>query len=81
MRKCSRIKVSSTDLLFPVFDKENIEYKIDNQDTIDIYSDISAKHIIQLADEAGVDVISINENNESLEGYFMNLVAKKDGIS
>ena len=81
VRKCSRIKVTSTDLLFPVFDKENIEYKIDNQDTIDIYSDISAKHIIQLADEAGVDVISINENNESLEGYFMNLVAKKDGIS
>ena len=81
VRKCSRIKVSSTDLLFPVFDKEKLEYKIDNQDTIDIYSDISAKHIIELADEAGVDVMSISENNESLEGYFMNLVAKKDGIS
>ena len=47
----------------------------------DIYSDITASKIFNLANEAGAEVISINENNESLEGYFMNLVAKKDGIS
>ena len=81
VRKSSRIKVSAADPLFQVFDREGIEYKIDTSDTIDIYSDITAKHIINLADEAGVEVISINENNESLEGYFMNLVAQKDGIS
>lgn len=81
VRKSSRIKVSAAEPLFSVFDREGIEYKIDSTDTIDIYSDITAKHIINLADEAGVEVISINENNESLEGYFMNLVAQKDGIS
>ncbi len=81
VRKSSRIKVSAADPLFRIFDREGIEYKIDSEDTIDIYSDITAKHIISLADEAGVEVLSINENNESLEGYFMNLVAKKDGIS
>ena len=48
---------------------------------MDIFSDITASRIIGLANEAGVEVTSITENNESLEGYFMNLVAKKDGIS
>ena len=48
---------------------------------MDIYSDITASKIVSLANEAGTEVLSITENNESLEGYFMNLVAKKDGIS
>ena len=43
VRKCSRIKVSSTDLLFPVFDREKIEYKVDDERYMDIYSDITAK--------------------------------------
>ena len=57
-----------------------IEYKVENEETVDIFSDISATRIIALANEAGVEVVSISDNNESLEGYFMNLVAKKDGI-
>ena len=48
---------------------------------MDIFSDLTASRIISLANGAGVEVVSITENNESLEGYFMNLVAKKDGIS
>ena len=53
---------------------------MENEETVDIFSDISATRIIALANEAGVEVVSISDNNESLEGYFMNLVAKKDGI-
>ena len=81
VRKASRLKVSSTELLCPVFDREKIEYKVEDDENMDIFSDITASRIIGLANEAGVEVTSITENNESLEGYFMNLVAKKDGIS
>ncbi len=81
VRKASRLKVSSTELLCPVFDREEIDYKVEDDADMDIYSDITASRIISLANEAGVEVVSITENNESLEGYFMNLVAKKDGIS
>ncbi|WP_034448968.1 ABC transporter ATP-binding protein [Butyrivibrio sp. AE2032] len=81
VRKASRLKVSSTELLCPVFDREGIDYKVEDDADMDIYSDITASRIISLANEAGVEVVSITENNESLEGYFMNLVAKKDGIS
>lgn len=81
VRKSSRIKVSAVDPLCSRFDSENINYKIEGEDTVDIFSDITASHITSLAEKAGVEVLSITENNESLEGYFMNLVAEKDGIS
>lgn len=81
VRKASRLKTSSTELLCPVFDREGIEYKVVDEENMDIYSDITASKIVSLANEAGTEVLSITENNESLEGYFMNLVAKKDGIS
>ena len=80
VRKASRLVVTSTELLCPLFDREGIEYKVENEETVDLFSDISATRIIALANEAGVEVVSISDNNESLEGYFMNLVAKKEGI-
>ena len=81
VRKSSRIKVSGTESLCPVFDREKIDYKVEGEDTVDIYTDIAATKIVALANEAGVEVVSINENNESLEGYFMNLVAKREGLA
>lgn len=81
VRKSSRLKVSNVEELCPVFDRNDIDYKINGEDTVDIYSEISVSRIVALADEAGVEVISVAENNESLEGYFMNLVAKREGLS
>ncbi len=81
VRKASRLHVTSTELLCPVFDREGIEYKVEDDSLMDIFSDVTASKIVNLATSAGVEVISIADNNESLEGYFMNLVAKKDGIS
>ncbi len=81
IRKSSRLKVSSAELLCPVFDRESIEYKVEDDETVDIFSDISVTRLVELANSANVQVISITENNESLEGYFMNLVAKQEGIS
>jgi ABC-2 type transport system ATP-binding protein len=81
VRKASRLKVSSAEMLCPVFDREGIEYKVENDETVDIFSEITASRVVGLANEADVEVISISENNESLEGYFMNLVAKRDGIT
>lgn len=81
IRKSSRLKVSSAELLCPVFDRELIEYKVEDDETVDIFSVISVTRLVELANSANVQVISITENNESLEGYFMNLVAKQEGIS
>ena len=81
VRKSSRLKVSSVEDLCPVFDRNDIDYKINGEDTVDIYSEISVSRTVALANEAGVEVISVAENNESLEGYFMNLVAKREGLS
>ena len=45
----------------------------------DTLPDTTAGKLVALADEVNVEVISVTENNESLESYFMNLVAGKDG--
>ena len=81
VRKSSRLKVSGVEELCPVFDRNKIDYKVNGEDTVDIFSEISVTKIVELANEAGVEVISVAENNESLEGYFMNLVAKREGLS
>ena len=81
VRKASRLKVSGVEDLCPVFDRNNIDYKVNGEDAVDIYSEISVSRIVTLANEAGVEVVSVAENNESLEGYFMNLVAKREGLS
>ena len=51
----------------------------EDEENVDIYADISTSKLVALADEVNVEVISVTENNESLESYFMNLVAGKDG--
>ena len=81
VRKSSRLKVSNAEALCPVFDREKIDYKVEGGDLIDIFSDIAASKIVALANEADVEVITITENTESIEGYFMNLVAKREGLS
>ncbi|MBR3143212.1 MAG: ABC transporter ATP-binding protein [Clostridiales bacterium] len=81
VRKSSRLKVSGVEELCPVFDRNKIDYKVNGEDTVDIFTEISVTKIVELANEAGVEVISVAENNESLEGYFMNLVAKREGLS
>ena len=81
VRKSSRLKVSGVEELCPVFDRNKIDYKVNGEDTVDIFSEISVTKIVELANEACVEVISVAENNESLEGYFMNLVAKREGLS
>ena len=81
VRKSSRLKVSGVEELCPVFDRNKIDYKVNGEDTVDIFTEISVTKIVEFANEAGVEIISVAENNESLEGYFMNLVAKREGLS
>ena len=81
VRKASRITLSSAAPLLSQLDREGIEYKIVDDKVIDIFSDISVTTLVRLAASKDVEVEHITENNESLEGYFMNLVGLKEGIS
>ena len=73
-RKCTRIEVNDTALLPHALDLMGIEYRINSHRSADLYA---KPHVSQLASalaKEGCEIISIQEKDESLESYFMNLV-------
>ena len=73
-RKCVRINVTDTRALPKVLDAMGAEYRIIDGHTADIYA---KPNITQLSIELyrdGCEVISANEHDESLEGFFLSLV-------
>ncbi len=76
-RKCTRLEVTDTKVLARVSDAYGIEYEILSERAANIYGRINlSKLVIELAKE-NCDVISSNEQDESLENYFINLVGGK----
>ena len=72
--KCTRIEVNDTALLPHALDMMGIEYRIHSHTEADLYA---KPHVGQLAAalaKEGCEIISIQEKDESLESYFMNLV-------
>ena len=73
-RKSVRMKVSDTKMLAQIMSDKHIEYKIIDDTTADIYSEMKFSDIA--ADFAAVncDIISMEEHDESLEAFFLSLV-------
>ena len=72
--KCTRIEVNDTALLPHALDLMGIEYRIHSHTEADLYA---KPHVGQLAAalaKEGCEIVSIQEKDESLESYFMNLV-------
>ena len=72
--KCTRIEVNDTALLPHALDMMGIEYRIHSHTEADLYA---KPHVGQLAAalaKEGCEIVSIQEKDESLESYFMNLV-------
>lgn len=73
-RKCMRVTVSDTKKLAPVLDAAGLEYKIIDEKTADIYGALSITKLTEALKYADCELFSVNEHDESLEAYFINLV-------
>lgn len=76
-RKCVRVCVSDTRKLSTVLDKMNLEYSVIDDANADIFAHISVTRLSDALSETGCELISINERDESLEAYFINLVGNE----
>lgn len=76
-RKCARVSVSDTKKLAIVLDAEGMEYAVIDERTADIYGAISITRLTELLKNAGCELFSVNEHDESLEAYFINLVGSE----
>lgn len=73
-----RIKVSNGAALIRVLDELKTEYKIISHNEADIYADISISLITAKLLQRGCEVISIENHDESLESFYINLVGGKE---
>lgn len=76
-RKCTRVRVSDIKTLSNMLDEMNMEYKVLSDDTADIYAEIKVTPLVLALHEKNCEVISMNENDESLESYFIDLVGEE----
>ncbi len=73
-RKCIRLTVSDTKALSRVLDEIGIEYTITSQNDAELYGKIGVSELILRLSAQNCEVISMQEKDESLENYYINLV-------
>ncbi len=73
-RKCVRMKVSDTKSLARVLDGMKIDYTIITNLTADVYAQVNVSHLAAALAKENCEVISMQERDESLESYYVNLI-------
>ncbi len=73
-RKCVRIEVTDVKALARVLDGMKVEYNIISERTADIFAKVNFSQLAMALSEEACEVVSIQEKDESLESYYINLV-------
>lgn len=73
-RKCARVTVSDISALALTLDKMDLEYKILDNKFADIYAHPNITKLTLALAEAGCELLSFEERDESLESFFISLV-------
>lgn len=72
------LKVNDTKKFIPYLDSQNITYEIENDKTINIFSNIKIPKLISDLSKNNLEVIDVLEKSETLENYFLNLIGGDD---
>lgn len=73
-RKCVRAEVSDIKALSKVLDEMGADYRIISDTEADIYEKIGVSKLSSALEKENCEIISMNEHDESLESYYVNLV-------
>ena len=73
-RKCVRISVTDTSAAVRALDEMELEYKVINDDRIDIYAKPNITRLAAALEKEGSEILSCTEHDENLEGFFISLV-------
>lgn len=77
-RKCLRAEVTDINALARVLDRQDIEYNIVSDTKADIFAKVSVSQLVREMDKEGCELLNMQERDESLESYYMNLVGGAD---
>lgn len=73
-RKCVRVEVSDTAVLARVLHSMNLDYEVISDSTADIFASISITQLALALAKENCELISAQEKDENLEGYYLSLV-------
>ena len=73
-RKCVRMTVTDTKALSRVLDDMNIEYKILDDTTADVYAKPNFSQLAAALAKENCEVVTMEEHDESLESFYISLV-------
>ncbi|MCH5287551.1 MAG: ATP-binding cassette domain-containing protein [Christensenellaceae bacterium] len=73
-RKCARLTVTDVKTLARVLDGMKVEYKVLSDTQADVYARLNVSQLTRALDGEGCEVISMEERDESLESFYVNLV-------
>ena len=73
-RKCVRVEVTGAQALARVLDGMGVEYKILSDRTADVFAQLNVSQLTLALAKEDCEVLSMQERDESLESFFINLV-------
>ena len=73
-RKCVRLEVSDSRILARVLDELRMEYTVLSDTQADVFAKINITELVLALAKQNCSVLSIQEKDESLESYYINLV-------
>lgn len=73
-RKCMRLVVSNMSALCRVLDESGLDYMVCSPSEAEVYGQISISRLAAAMTEAGGELIAVQESEESLESYYLNLM-------
>ncbi len=79
-RKCIRVTVSNTEILARVLDGMGLEYTVWSDNQADLYGMVSVTDLALSLSAEGCTLTAMQERDESLESYYINLVGGGDHV-
>lgn len=73
-RRCMRLVVRNMPALCKVLDESGLDYMVASPSEAEVYGQISISRLAFAMTEAGGELIAVQESEESLESYYMNLM-------
>lgn len=73
-RRCMRLVVRNMPALCKVLDESGLDYMVASPSEAEVYGQISISRLAAAMTEAGGELIAVQESEESLESYYMNLM-------
>lgn len=73
-RRCMRLVVRNMPAFCKVLDESGLDYMVASPSEAEVYGQISISRLAAAMTEAGGELIAVQESEESLESYYMNLM-------